>query len=233
MSLALDIGVAALIVICLIGGLRRGAARTLINLLGTVAAITVSIWLGGYISQWVYATFFKDNLIHNMSEQIMASGGTSIQSGVHSALESLPDFVVKLLPNFGIDATKIGPAVQGTADATAKAVEAVIAPVVTALLAIVVVLVLLIVFRIAVRLVAHALDMVFHLPVLHGVNSFFGAVLGLLEGVAGVFIVVFFIKLFVPTLSDAPEFLNRSVIEGTYLFKYFYQVIPLSGILTP
>lgn len=160
----------------------------------------------------------------------MASGGSDVQSGVHSALGALPDFVLRLLPNFGIDTAQIGPAVQNTADATAKAVETVIAPVIVSLLSIVVMLVLFALMMLLVKLASHAIGAVFNLPVLHGVNSFFGAVLGLLEGVLFVVLVVFLIKLFVPTLSDAPQFFNREVFEGTFIFKYIYSFIPLSGI---
>ena len=230
MSLALDIIILALLAAFLIGGMKRGAVKTLINVLGTIAAVTVSIWLGQHAARWIYTTFFQQDLIHSMSQQIMASGGSDVQSGVHSALGALPDFVLRLLPNFGIDTAQIGPAVQNTADATAKAVETVIAPVIVSLLSIVVMLVLFAFMMLLVKLASHAIGAVFNLPVLHGVNSFFGAVLGLLEGVLFVVLVVFLIKLFVPTLSDAPQFFNREVIEGTFIFKYIYSFIPLSGI---
>lgn len=231
MSIALDIIILALLAAFLIGGMRRGAVKTLINVLGTVAAVTVAIWLGQHAAKWIYTTFFQQDLIHNMSQQIMASGGSDVQSGVHSALGALPDFVLRLLPNFGIDAAQIGPAVQNTADATAKAVETVISPVIISLLSIVAMLVLFALLMLVVKLASHAIDAVFHLPVLHGVNSFFGAVLGLVEGILFVLLIVFLIKLFVPTLSDAPQFFNKEAIEGTFIFKHLYSFIPLSGIL--
>ncbi len=230
MSLALDIIILVLLAAFLIGGMKRGAVKTLINVLGTIAAVTVSIWLGQHAARWIYTTFFQQDLIQNMSQQIMASGGSDVQSGVHSALGALPDFVLRLLPNFGIDMAQIGPAVQSTADATAKAVETVIAPVIISLLSIVAMLVLFALLMLLVKLASHAIGAVFNLPVLHGVNSFFGAVLGLLEGVLLVVLAVFIIKLFVPTLSDAPQFFNKEVIEGTFIFKYIYSFIPLSGI---
>ena len=53
MSLALDIIILALLAAFLIGGMKRGAVKTLINVLGTIAAVTVSIWLGQHAARWI------------------------------------------------------------------------------------------------------------------------------------------------------------------------------------
>ena len=231
MSLALDIGILVVVVFFFFQGIRRGAAKALVHILGTVAAITVSIWLGQYLGQWIYETFFQQQLIRNMSQQIMDTGGTQAQAGISSALSILPDFVIRLLPNFGIDTSALAQSVQSTADAAAQGIEVVIAPVIVALLSLLVIVVLFLLLSVVVKLVAGAVGKVFRLPVLRSADAVLGAVLGLVQGILVIALLVFFIKLLVPFLSDAPQVFNAQTVENTFLFRYFYNIIPFGGTL--
>ena len=231
MNLVLDIGILVFLVFFFFLGIRRGAAKTLVHILGTVAAITVSIWLGQYLAQWIYETFFQQQLIQNMSQQIMDTGGTQAQAGIASALSVLPDFVIRLLPNFGIDTSALAQSVQSTADGAAQGIEVVIAPVIVALLSLLVIIVLFLLLSVVVKLVAGAVGKVFQLPVLRSVDAILGAVLGLGQGLLVVALLVFFIKLLVPFLSDAPQVFNAQTVENTFLFRYFYNIIPFGGTL--
>ena len=71
-------------------------------------------------------------------------------------------------------------------------------------------------------LFSHALDLAFRLPVLSGLNHWSGAILGLLQGSALVFILCWLMK---------DSLLSGQVIQSTYLLRFFCTTSPLALLL--
>ena len=87
------------------------------------------------------------------------------------------------------------------------------------ILKIVSILLLFAVVRVGVFLLLRLLDLLFKLPVLHGINSFLGMLIGAVNGLLIVFILCALLTLLVPT--DSMSALGE-VIDKTLLVKYFY-----------
>lgn len=89
-------------------------------------------------------------------------------------------------------------------------------------------IVLFLIVYIAVRVLAHLLDVVAHLPVLSGINQIAGAVLGLAMALFYFWIFCLILNLFVST--DWGQYLINS-IESTSWVAFLYRNNLLSGIL--
>lgn len=71
-----------------------------------------------------------------------------------------------------------------------------------------------------IRMVAGALDTVFHLPVLHQVNMLLGGVFGLLKGVLVVFLICAVLQIANPVISvKNPEFTKKE-IDASCIYQF-------------
>lgn len=87
------------------------------------------------------------------------------------------------------------------------------------ILKIISILLLFAVVRVGVFLLLRLLDLLFRLPLLHGINSFLGMLIGAVNGLLIVYIICALMTLLVPTDSMS---LLGDVIDKTLLVKYFY-----------
>lgn len=82
--------------------------------------------------------------------------------------------------------------------------------------------VIFILATIALRIVTAATNLVTKIPVLNKVNSLFGLILGIVEGLITVFIVCLVTRLIVSLSSANSILFNQTAIDSTFLFKIFY-----------
>lgn len=72
------------------------------------------------------------------------------------------------------------------------------------------------------RIVTAAVKLINKVPVIGKVNSLFGFILGLAEGIIAVFVVCLAIRLVVSICSANSILFNQTAIDSTFLFKRFY-----------
>ena len=49
-------------------GIHRGFAKSLVGLIGTIAAVVLAVGLSGVVAQWVYSSFFQPSLMQSLQE---------------------------------------------------------------------------------------------------------------------------------------------------------------------
>lgn len=76
--------------------------------------------------------------------------------------------------------------------------------------------------NLALRIVTAAVKLIDKVPVIGKVNSLFGFILGLAEGIIAVFVVCLAIRLVVSVCSANSILFNQTAIDSTFLFKWFY-----------
>ena len=164
----LDIIFLAVIIIFIISGAIRGFARAIMNIAAVVASAILSNLLSGVISDWIFNSFVRNDLIANLNNAV-----TNTEISVNSALGDLPGWVSSVVSFFcnlfNFDEQRLVDRFVGTAS-TAKltAVQVTdnfVKPIVTGIFS----------FFIAIIL--------FELPVISPINRVLGGVFGAAEGI--------------------------------------------------
>lgn len=78
------------------------------------------------------------------------------------------------------------------------------------------------VVMLAVSIIAYAAKLIKKIPVVNSADSFFGTVLGFVQGLIYTVIANAGVSLFIKLTSDANEYLNTTVISETYVFGFLY-----------
>ncbi len=62
----------------------------------------------------------------------------------------------------------------------------------------------------------------FELPVIRGVNRFFGAVIGFIDAFLLVSLLAYLLRLLMPDINSQGGILNESTIYNSFIFYHFY-----------
>lgn len=212
-----------IILLLLLLGIKRGAARTILHFAAVTASALLSHFLGGMAAEGIYDAFIKNRVISNIEQTIVSNGA---EYAVNNSIDALPDGLrglIQLLGKpFGITAGDLQGRVVlpgGQTEAVARTIEAPLGELTVFLLSVlcslVVFLLLLLLFQPLIRLAL----LVFELPLLHGVNHLLGGVFGVLEGI----VLVCFLAnvLYVLLGCTNPAALDNSALFG----RLFYALL--------
>lgn len=219
-----DIIIILIVVLFLLLGIRRGAAKTLLNLAAVGASAVLSHFLASRIAEAVYNGFFKQTVISNLENVITQKGE---QFATQNSIDALPDQLKGLTSFFtgifGVTPEDIQGRLVPSSDVTGEIARAIEEPlaqlcicVLTVLFTIILFIVLMIVFKLLIRL---ALGF-FEIPVIRQVNKILGGVLGTVEGLI---FVVFLVNILYLILSYA----NPMLLENKTVFGSVYNALAI------
>ena len=225
-----DIGIAAVLLLFVWLGYRKGLVLTLCSLLAVFVAL-------------IGASFLSNALAEPVAKAIEPTVASSIHDTVTSYYQHSPaentsteeaDWLAQLPLEELLEPLRDSRFFQGFAETFQKAVDDKAADIVThaaqALAHFVAVQIArIVIFAIAFFAVliawfffSHTLDLVAHLPVLYTANRWGGGIVGLVKGALVVFIAVWLLR---------DGYIPPEAVEQTYLLKFFCTVSPLSFFL--
>lgn len=187
MAYVLDIAAILILAFCVFRGARRGLVRTVLMLVGCLAAALAAYWLSAPVADFAYDTFIEARVEQSLVDQAQAAGLSSMEIPVAAVLGERAAPVADYLVAHGVPETvTIGfddLSREGILRAAEPALRNVVRPalvgVLTALATVVLFFVMLLVWGLLVRLI----DRVFRLPGLNQLNRIGGCLVGALVGV--------------------------------------------------
>ena len=202
--LLFDLAAAAFLLVFLVLGAARGLFRTLAGFLSVILAIVGAAWLAATFSPVVSAYLYP-----------FAEGKLTAYLGVEGGGEALAEF----LASFGAEEALVNALFAGAGDAAdallRTALESVLQVVVQGVLLLLAFLVLLLLLK----TLSHLVGLIFRLPLLRSLDTLGGALLGLAEGAALLFLAVYAAR------SLGSSFFTDGA-EGTYLLTLFVEHTP-------
>lgn len=159
-------------------GVKRGFVRSVLDLVGTLAAMLVSMWFSGIAAQWVFSTFLQESLTRQIAEALQAAPAADAAEAV---LSVVPEILRGGLEAFGITPDAINQAVAGTSGQAAAAVVAVLSPMVVSVLRGLFALVLFVFLLVIFRILSGVICRIFRLPVLRQLDKGLGILLGVAQ----------------------------------------------------
>lgn len=147
------------------------------------------------------------------------------------------DSVANSLPFFASDSasssdTEIGSAIEKimasmlsaaqTDNLAHRITDDIIRPILLVPMRTLIFVIIFVIIIIIVNLIARLFRTVNHIPVIGGINKFFGAAAGFVQGAIVIFLVCIFVQFTVSLTDNEIIFLNTMTIDETYLFKHIY-----------
>lgn len=213
-----DVVVIVILLISLIVGYNRGAAKMLVSMLSGLVSFILAALLGDFCAGLVYDSYLSSAIINSVSSAVSNSSAGELITA------ELPPFVSFAMMLTGFDYNNaLKTSLDSLPQAIATGFETAIKPVVMSVLTFVLTLLIFLLIYFVLRAVLKAvLGFVFRLPILRGVNKFFGAVLSLFGSLIFVSFLAFLLNIIMPYLTDIPFWLSESTIYNSYIFYHFY-----------
>ena len=210
----IDLLAAAILLLCLIQGYRKGFVLTLCGFLALFVALIGAYFAADALAEPVsrlILPLIRNRLTAAVSAQTSAAADTVTLPALLDALRSSEFYrqfvsAVENAVNQGVIA-----AAGGLIGSAAAFIAARIAWLALYVLAFAGILILW-------SILSHALDLAFRLPVLSGLNHWSGALLGLIKGVVAVYAAAWLLK---------DSLLPPDTAAQTHLVRFFYAYIPM------
>lgn len=206
----------------MIKGKTDGFAKTFVKTLGCALSVVAAIVISRIASSLLYDLALKPGIIDSIEESLEKSVDTKgVVESLKDAIATLPA-ISKLIFDFSAVESSLGGAVDVSAAKIAAGVEeSVICPVVKPLIEVLIfAIVLLILFAVVIALAKGSKE-VNEVPVIGGVNAFFGGIFGAVGGIITLAVISAAIRFLLKAKGDFP-WLSEAIISKTYIFKWIY-----------
>jgi len=215
----LDIISLIIIVVFAIIGVKTGAAKVVFRLLSVVCAFLLSVFLSHFLAELVYNVFIKQTITENISKVVNDSTLNTTAEKATQLLSSFPLVLTNTLAYFGVTEDSVSKMFDTSA---VSGIENVVMTPVVGVVSIIFFVILFILLLFVLKKVFGGISRIFRLPLVRVVDSAFGFVLGLLEGVFAVYIFAFILKLVIPLTGGELFVFNESYVADSLFFSLFY-----------
>lgn len=234
MSIVLDLIVVAIILLFVFITMKKGFVKNILNIAALVITLLVIINFANPISVGIYNAFIEKPVCSSI-EKTIVSAEEKGESMVAEFWNDMPNILTNTAENSGINSSELSDLILGSNDAAATAQQIsddIIKPTVVSILVIAVDIILFVVLMFVFKIIIKAICKLFKAPVLNQVNKLFGGILGFVKGVIIAILVCSVISFIVYTSKNG-EFLffTKEVIDKTYLFSKFANILQLNSLL--
>lgn len=204
-------------------GYKRGAARSLANLCGTVLSSIGSVFVGSVVAKSIYTTFFKASIIDKISLILFDKGTEAADATLSRIFGALPEYVQGALTNFGYSIEDVRNAINmDNARTAAETIEPMVAPIITTFISVIAIIIMFIVLRVVLNFLVKLIEKVLSMFMLKFVNSAAGSVIGVVEGIILVVVLAVVLRIATSIVTDMPAILSADSVQSSLLFKYLY-----------
>ena len=221
-SIIYDILAIFIVINCIKRGAKNGFAKTAVQTIGYICSIIAALVISRICASIIYTTAVQPAVITNMESSIANAVDTeSVINGLTEAVESLPAISYFLFDFSGAAETLVESVGLDYAAIASYAEKTVVRPVVEPILETVIFAVVRILLATVVSFIAKGSKIVNDVPVIGRINSFFGGVFGIANGILELVIGAFILE-FIISASLFPEYFSEEIISGTYFFRLIY-----------
>lgn len=241
MNIALDMLTVVVLAICVYGGLKKGFVETLMNLVGSIAALILAFMFSGTLGQMISAKwispFFEKSVLNMLSNFTSAPVNDAASVPIEKLLSEGGKAFQNLLSKFGVSGASVqqsmDSASQNLAVARENAVKAIYQPAADAISHFIAFLLIFVLVLVAVFILTKLLNGIFSLPILSGVNKMAGLAIGAFQGLLIVCGLSLLIGMAIPYAGSMGAFgVSERDIENSLIFRPIHEANPLRNLLT-
>ena len=195
----------------IINGRKRGFINTALSLAASAIAIFVAYKYAMPVAQWADGAFIKSAAVNTFSEAISAH----LSSGTQAVIDAVPSYITEAAAAGGVSLQELISGIGSTINAEQAAEQiygAIYSIIILPVLTVVAFLAIYAIISFILSFAVKAIDKVFKLPGLKGLNKTLGGLLGAVKGVAAVAILCAVLVTF--RVFIQPEFLATAIDEA-------------------
>lgn len=231
MNIILDAIIFLLAVVFIVDGFKRGAVRSILDIVGFIIVLLVASSLSTFLADIIFNSFVRESMLNQINQSLSNSVGQDAGVRIHEVFNSLPSFISNTIKFYGVSEETLASSVPFSSANAAEEIIKSIAPVIIRLIKTVVFAVLFAILISLFKVFSRTLNRLFKIPVLKQVNELLGVVCGTLKCAILVFIICWLIRIFIPMLDNSPKIFSQENIDATILFKNIYYNNPLYTLL--
>lgn len=233
MQYILDILIVLIVLICIFLSAKRGFMRTLIEVVGFIAAIFIAFTVSSPIANTVYDKMIEPSIVKTVESTASENAATATNI-VDNVWDKLPGLITKnSLINISKDAVTQKVETDAIENSTVLAntiSESFIKPSAVKILSTLISTILVVVLIFAVKILAKYINKLFNFSVIGSINKFLGGILGLVKGIAISIIFCMIITLIISVTKNGFLIFNYENINNSYVFKYIAEFSPFFNI---
>lgn len=204
-------------------GYKRGTAKSLANLCGTVYSSIGAVFVGSVIAQSIYTTFVKSSVIDKISLILFDKGTDTVDATISKIFSALPEYVQGALTSFGYSVEDIRSAINmDNARTAAETIEPMVAPIIITFISVIAIIIMFIFLRIVLNFLVKLIEKILSMLMLKFVNSAAGGVIGVVEGIILVVVLAVVLRIATPIVTNMPAILSPESVQSSLIFKYLY-----------
>ena len=224
MTLLLDVGIVALVVMFAISGYKKGLLISLVNVAGTIIACALAPLVSSVFSTMIYDSFIKNEITESVSK---AAEGIPANIGdierVTEILSKLPNSINNMLSFVGVQADGLAAEAISTRLDVPELIEGIVRPNAMRLISTVLTVILFIIISVGLKFAAGLATKALEAVKLGTINKMLGGVFGIAESafiIMMVTLLVYFVMMFMS--PEGCAYVNDRINE-TVLYKIIYQ----------
>lgn len=229
MSYILDAIIIFIILLFAFLSAKKGFVRTLIEVIGFVAAIVVALTFSSPISNLVYDSSIHP-IVAKTVESAVNEGAVNANAAIDAVWNKMPVFLTESsffdLSKENISNTVNQNAAENTTALTNVISDSFVKPAVTKLLSVLIAVILVVVLLFVVRILAKYINKLFTFSVVGDINKTLGGLLGLVKGAAVALVFCLVISLILSFTKNGFLIFTYDAINSSYIFKFLMEFSP-------
>lgn len=226
MSYILDAIVILIVLFYVFISAKKGFVRTLIEVVGFVAAIVIAFTVSTPIAEVGYDSFIYPSIAESVEE----TGKDNINDAADAVWEKLPKFITEN-SFFGVSKDNVTASAEdefsNQSDNFAQSIsDKMIKPTVVKLLSVIVSFVLVIILLFVAKILAKYVNKLFTFSIIGDINKFLGGALGVVKGAAIAIIFCLVISIILSFTKGGFLIFTYDAINSSYLFKFLMGFSP-------
>lgn len=234
MTYVLDIVVLVIFVAAVFLGFKRGLLKSVIGVVGFLAALMVAFMLSETLTPWAYDTFVKtptETAIQTAVGDTASNASASLEQNLQKAEEELPALVKGMMEKSKVSLTDLSQKMEGGVENTATAIaetvtEQVVKPVMLLLIRCILFFALFVLARIAVTLLEKILGGIIKHTPLKSTDKLLGLLLGAVKGLLWVLLAVTVMQ-FIAGFTTETALISEKSIEDSAVVSKIAELNPI------
>lgn len=229
MSYILDGIIVLIIAITIFLSAKKGFVRTLIEVVGLIAAIIVAFTFSTPVADSVYDKFVEPKIISTVEESFNNTANTATDT-VDAVWTKLPKFMTN--SNFlNISKENVYEQIKTDTSATATTMadtvsNSFVKPVVTKFVSLLFSVISVVFLIFVTKFLAKYINKLFNFSIVGKINKTLGGIIGLFKGVAVAIIFCLVISLIMSFTKNGFLIFTNDTVNSSYLFKFFTELFP-------
>lgn len=235
MSIIIDFILIIIGASAVITGYKAGLVKTVLSFARTIVAFVVAYAFTPYLAPVFYDNYILGKIADGIEKTIASLSLNNGEYDFGRLLEDGPKALSQILEKYGIEFESLNDFVSGMSEtgegAVRKISEFISAPTATVISNALAFIIIFAVAFVVLLIVSRLIEAIFRAPILKTADKLGGLVLGAVNGVFVLWILSLVLSFAVTALgSVAPEWFGASVVENSFVFRFFSNINPLQII---